>query len=75
MLRYLSFPNLCDGAFVLFMFSWLLTRHIAFVLVIKSAYFDSYKLMPFDWDPEREYFFTKEVYIAFIAMMCALQVS
>ena len=75
MLRYLSFLKLCDCAFVLFMVSWLVTRHILFIWVIYSAYSESYKYMPFDWDPAREYYFTKEVYTAFIAMLVALQVN
>ena len=75
MLRYLSMSMLCDCAFVLFMISWLVSRHILFIWVIYSVYSESYKLTPFNWDPAREYYFTREVYMGFIAMLVALQVS
>ena len=73
--RYLSLSFLCDATFTWFLLSWFVTRHVLFMLVIKSAYLDSYKFMPFDWDPAHEYYFTKEVLTAFIALMVALQVS
>lgn len=75
MLRYLRFLKLCDFAFVFFMVAWLVTRHILFNLIISSLIFESPIHIPFAWDPAREYYYTRDVYRGFIAMLVSLQVS
>ncbi|GJE84990.1 longevity assurance proteins LAG1/LAC1 [Phanerochaete sordida] len=74
MLRYLGFTTVCDVMFVVFMLSWLVTRHFLFLFVIKSTYYDAPRLTPFIWDPATGHFTTKEVLNGFNAMLCALQV-
>ena len=74
MLRYLEYQTACDATFVAFMISWLVTRHYLFIKVIISAIFDEPLLIPFAWIPERGYYQTRETWIAFVTMLCALEV-
>ena len=73
MLRYLGMTTLCDLTFVVFMFSWLVTRHILFIPVIMVTY-RVYYIVPRVWDPSLGHYMTKEVYVFFFTMLCALQV-
>lgn len=74
MFRYLALPNLCDATFTWFLLSWFVTRHVLFIFVIKSAYLDAPRLVPFEWAPERGHYLTHESYIGFIASLVSLQV-
>jgi len=52
MMRYLEVRQiLCDAMFGWFLVSWLVTRHILFLLVIVSAIFYVPRVLPFVWDP------------------------
>ena len=75
MLRYLGFSTMCDITFVLFMGSWLVTRHFLFLFAIKSSWYDAPRIIPAVWDPSIGHFMTKEVLRAFNSMLIALQVS
>jgi acyl-CoA-dependent ceramide synthase len=76
MTRYLRLPeSLSDGAFCVFVVSWLITRHVLFGIVIYSAYHVAPRLIPFTWAPERGHYLTRDAYIAFVGLMVALQVS
>ncbi|KAI0772573.1 longevity assurance proteins LAG1/LAC1 [Irpex lacteus] len=74
MLRYLGFSTLCDLTFVLFMGSWLVTRHFLFVLAIISAYTDAKRIISPVWDPPTGRFMTEEVLAGFSAMLVSLQI-
>jgi hypothetical protein len=73
MLRYLGFRTACDAAFGVFMVSWFVTRHGLFGAVLVSVY-KAPAHIPFDWQPEREYWFTKQVWSVFVALLGSLQV-
>lgn len=74
MLRYLGFTTACDAMFVVFMVSWLVTRHILYGIVIWSAAFDAKDIMGgYRWIPERELFFTRTVHITFLVLLMALE--
>lgn len=75
MLRYLSYLTLCDVAFVFFMVSWFITRHVLFVLVIISTYKDVPRYAPYRWDPKQGYFITAKVMGAFTSMLAFLEVN
>jgi acyl-CoA-dependent ceramide synthase len=75
MFRYLALSKLCDATFVWFLLSWFVTRHVFFIIVIKSVYTDWRKVPTFQWAPERGFYFTTNVWIAFLASLMALQVS
>ncbi|KAI0796838.1 longevity assurance proteins LAG1/LAC1 [Abortiporus biennis] len=74
MLRYLSLSTLCDITFGCFLLSWLVTRHFLFVIVIKSTYLDTARLIRFVWEPERDHYMTRGMYIGFVTMLTALQI-
>ncbi|KAI0026964.1 longevity assurance proteins LAG1/LAC1 [Vararia minispora EC-137] len=74
MLRYLGYQTACDIAFVVFMLTWLYTRHYLFILVILSTYLQAPKAIAFDWQPERGHYFTSEVHIGFLALMIPLEI-
>jgi acyl-CoA-dependent ceramide synthase len=73
MLRYTSFPTLCDCAFGIFLVSWGLTRQVFFGMVVWSSY-KAPALMPYKWIPEQGYWFTHQVYIAFVSLLVSLLV-
>jgi len=72
MFRYLSFSTLCDATFVWFLVSWLVTRHVLFILVIKSTW-DARWIIPPIWDIDRGHYMTGGVWWAFFLMLVALQ--
>ncbi|KAF8553807.1 longevity assurance proteins LAG1/LAC1 [Imleria badia] len=53
MLRYIALYTLCDVTFIVFLVSWFITRHVLFVIFIKSTLVDSIHLVPEMWAPER----------------------
>lgn len=73
MLRYLNFQTLCDAAFVVFLLSWLVARHVFFILIIISTWYGP-SLAPFAWIPEKGYWFTKQVHMVFVILLVSLQV-
>lgn len=73
MLRYMNLSTACDATFVIFMLSWLATRHFLFNLVLKATW-DAWYIIPRVWDPSRGHYMTREVYMGFFAMLCMLQV-
>lgn len=72
--RYLSFSFLCDATFTWFLLSWFVTRHVLFILIIKSTYFDVPKLLPLSWNPDEGWYLTSDVLLGFSILMMALQV-
>ncbi|THH13281.1 hypothetical protein EW146_g6914 [Bondarzewia mesenterica] len=73
MLRYLAYQTACDLAFVFFLVSWFITRHVLFVGVIVSLYSDAPRFIPFQWIPERGYYFSAEVHAIFVILLSALE--
>lgn len=75
MSRYLGINQLVtDLTFGWFMVSWLVTRHILFLFVIKSTLFDGPKLIAFRWDPVAGHYVTKTMHHGFSALLLVLQV-
>ncbi|KAK7049573.1 Sphingosine N-acyltransferase lag1 [Paramarasmius palmivorus] len=75
MMRYLNLPQLaCDATFGIFLLSWFITRHVLFIIVIKSVIVDMPRILPFDWDPIRGHYLTKGSYTMFILCLLALEV-
>ncbi|KAL7930293.1 longevity assurance proteins LAG1/LAC1 [Trichoderma chlorosporum] len=44
--KYLGYRRLCDCLFGIFVVVWFATRHICFLMVIHSVYYDTYRLVP-----------------------------
>ena len=74
MMKYMGGTLSCDIVFGLFMVSWLITRHILFMLVIFSTYTDLPYYIPFKWDPANGHYATNGVYIGFLTLLGLLQV-
>jgi len=74
MLRYMEQPRSCDIAFVIFLVSWLLTRHVGFLLVLKSTWYRFPALVPSMLDGTKDAIFGPIHYYAFNFSLAALQV-
>ena len=74
MTKYMGGTLSCDILFGLFMVSWLITRHILFILVIMTTYADLPRYVLFKWDPASGYYITNNIYINFLVLMGLLQV-
>ena len=75
MLRYLQYQTTCDIAFVWWMLSWFVTRHVLFCKVIASTYWDLPIQIELGWWPERGHWITREVHIVFVSLLVILEVS
>ncbi|ETW83829.1 hypothetical protein HETIRDRAFT_312589 [Heterobasidion irregulare TC 32-1] len=73
-LRYLAFQKACDLAFIFFLISWFITRHVLFIKVILSTYWDLARIVPFEWIPERGHYFSPEVHMTFVVLLTCLQI-
>jgi len=75
MLLYLQLPQIFpDMMFGVFMVSWFITRHVLFLITIKSTLLDMPALLRFDWKPENGYYITKGSHTMFILCLLALEV-
>jgi len=74
MLRYLQYQTACDAAFLWWMLSWFVTRHVLFCKVIASAYWDAPNQIEFGWSPERGHWLTKEVHKVFVSLLVVLEI-
>lgn len=75
MLRYIDSSTLCDITFTFFLVSWFFTRHVLYIFVIVSTYYDCPRLIPFEWTPERDRYLSKPAWIVFVTLLSALQVN
>ena len=75
MLRYLALSTLCDATFVIFLVSWFITRHVLFIIVIKSAWVDSVRLVSETWAPERGNYASPLIHKTFCGLLVSLEVS
>jgi acyl-CoA-dependent ceramide synthase len=64
----------CDIAFVVFLVMWIVTRQVGLFLVIKSAYVEAPKFIPFKWAPEEGMYLTKPIYYGFVGLLTILLV-
>jgi len=74
MLKYLKVPVAPDVTFVTFMISWVLTRHLGFILVLRSLWFDVPRLRPNAFDPSKVDYVTPAQYYGFSGLLACLQV-
>jgi len=75
MMRYLMYQTACDVIFVWWMFSWFVTRHVLFCMVIASVHWDAPNQLVLVWRPERGHYVTKEVLRVFLVLLVILEVS
>ncbi|KIJ69998.1 hypothetical protein HYDPIDRAFT_104672 [Hydnomerulius pinastri MD-312] len=74
MLRYIGLYTLCDVTFTIFLLSWFITRHVLFVIVIKSTWFDSVRVVPELWAPERGNYLSEFTTKSFAVLLISLQI-
>lgn len=74
MLRYMERLHACDIAFVVFIVSWFLTRHVGFLLILYSTWVRFPILRPQTFDPTRDDPYKEGTYYTFNALLAALQV-
>ena len=75
MLRYLALYALCDVTFSVLLVSWFITRHVLFIIVIKSAWVDSLRLFPELWAPERGNYISPLTHKIFSFLLVSLLVG
>ncbi|GLB33753.1 putative longevity-assurance protein [Lyophyllum shimeji] len=75
MIRYIEISQFaCDLTFGWFLISWLVTRHVLFLISIISTYKDAPKLIPLKWSPEEGRYLNETSWIGFLAALLALQI-
>jgi acyl-CoA-dependent ceramide synthase len=75
MMRYIAIPQIfTDSTFGFFMVSWLVTRHILFVLIMYSVLFHLPRAVVYVYDPSRGLFLTEAAWWGFCVMLSALEV-
>lgn len=74
MLKYLEFPVAPDVTFVTFMISWLLTRHLGYIWILKSVWFDLPRLRPDVLNPYKGDPRSPTHFYMFSALLFSLQV-
>jgi very-long-chain ceramide synthase len=75
MFRYIGLYTLCDFTFTWFLLSWFVARHVLFIIVILSAWFDGPRLIKVRWVPELGHYYSPVTYNTFVYLLVALQVS
>ena len=75
MLRYINLRILCDVTFIVFLISWIITRHVLAVIVIKSLVVDSVHLVPEMWAPERSNYYSPLVHKTLSILLVSIEVS
>ncbi|KAJ9087414.1 Sphingosine N-acyltransferase lag1 [Entomophthora muscae] len=74
-LNYLKFPILCDATFILFVLSWVPSRHIGFMALVWSIMVDPFKYNPDSiWDPANGVFYTETFRVLILTLLLSLQV-
>lgn len=66
--------TICDVTFVLFMVSWFVSRHILFVIVIVSAWFNAGETVNTAAEPAAGFLMTVSVVNGLVYMLIALEV-
>ena len=75
MLRYSGWQRICDATFVLFLISWIISRHYIYIIIIISAWHDAPRYLGgYRWDPSKGILFTKPIHYIFMALLIALQI-
>jgi len=77
MLKYLELPVAPDVTFVTFLVSWLFTRHVGYIWILKSVWYDLPRLRPNILDPSKVEYpptLTPTHYYTFRALLFSLQI-
>ncbi|KAJ2780847.1 Sphingosine N-acyltransferase lag1 [Coemansia javaensis] len=73
-MRYLGLERLSVGSFVVFVLSWIYTRHYLYMKIVLSIVYEAGRHLGDDiWDPENGSFYSRRVMNSFIALLLILQ--
>ncbi|CAH7670009.1 sphingosine N-acyltransferase Lag1 [Phakopsora pachyrhizi] len=73
MLNYINAGWVCDTVYVIFVISWIYTRHYVFGKITWDIYSKIELDVPFYWKPEEGYMATRTLYLFFLILLCILQ--
>lgn len=73
MLKYIGWQQTCDLFFVLFVVSWVVTRHGIYTYLCYTVIYRITDYIPHRWDPAAGYFLSRNVHYGFIAGLLGLQ--
>lgn len=74
-LRYLGLKRTSVAVFVIFIISWVYTRHYLYLKILYSVVFESYNILGADilWDPANGSFYSRPIIIGFTLLLSILQ--
>ncbi|KAJ2662909.1 Sphingosine N-acyltransferase lag1 [Coemansia sp. RSA 1200] len=74
-IRYLGFERVAMGSFIVFILSWVYTRHYLYFKLMHSIVYESTTMIGFDsWDPKNGSFYSYNVILAFGVLLALLQI-
>jgi len=72
MLKYCQKDQVADVGFVVFVVTWIYTRHIWFGQIIWSTYKEAPQFASMVWNPSNGLYFTPAVWKGFLLLLCGL---
>ncbi|KAJ1885689.1 Sphingosine N-acyltransferase lag1 [Kickxella alabastrina] len=73
-IRYMGFKKLTNVSFVVFILSWVYTRHYLYMKIMYSVYFESQaQLNDHMWEPENLCFYNRPIIYGFTFLLALLQ--
>ncbi|KAF9162736.1 sphingosine N-acyltransferase lag1 [Actinomortierella ambigua] len=72
MLKYMHKDQIADVGFVIFVITWIASRHYYYGLIIYSAWTEPMVYAKMGWDPSRGMYFTENVLNGFLFLLIAL---
>ncbi|KAG0258986.1 sphingosine N-acyltransferase lag1 [Mortierella polycephala] len=74
MLKYMHKDRVADGGFVLFVVTWIFSRHYYFGRIIWSCFVEAPQYALMGWDPSIGLYFTPKILQGFKFLLCSLYV-
>ncbi|KAI9596946.1 TLC domain-containing protein [Syncephalis fuscata] len=72
--NYMKWQRTTDTCFIVFLVSWIVTRHGFFNILTYSVYNDMPRFNTIQWDPSRQYFHTYGIYTSYIVLLSGLEI-
>ncbi|KAI9136950.1 TLC domain-containing protein, partial [Paraphysoderma sedebokerense] len=73
-LRYLKFQKACDFTFVVFVLSWIYSRHFVYLYIVRSIFVDVIAVIDPVWDPKNEIYLSYGVATVFMILFVGLKI-
>ncbi|GAA5967986.1 hypothetical protein JCM11641_003689 [Rhodosporidiobolus odoratus] len=72
--KYTGNDSASDATFAVFLVTWIVTRHVIFPKIIWSLVTESTDFVEYAWRSKDGYYYSRNTQIAFVLLLCALQV-